>query len=456
MTSFQTNCLTELRWDQAITRAKQLDALPEPKGTLFGLPISTKEHHSGRGDDITTNGSYVAWIGQKWKKSPMIYDTFWDEGAVFYARTTQPQLIMHLETNSNVYGRTVNPHNRNLTPGGSSGGESALLGLRGSIFGVGGDIGGSIRCPAAHCGVYGFKPTTKRLPVGGQCLHMAGKEAITSTLGPMAVDRESLELFMQVALSTKPWRLDPSLTPKLWTPYKFERPLKIAVQWWDGVVKPHPPMIRALREVVEACKKAGMEVIDWDCEHLDHKKGWEITSSLYWPDGGKEVLKLLDRSGEPILPLSRFIIHEQESVKNLTQPELWKRCVERDEYRENYARAWTKTGEKNGREIDVILCPPSFGAATPHDQSRYWGYTSNWNLLDYPGAVFPVTTVDPAKDLKDPDYVPKNDEDQFIYDMYSPEKYEGAPVSLQVVGRKHYDEKVLAALAEIERALGRK
>lgn len=101
------------------------------------------------------------------------------------------------------------------------------------------------------------------------------------------------------------------------------------------------------------------------------------------------------------------------------------------------------------------MCPPSFGAAAPHEQSRYWGYTSQWNLLDYPAVVFPVTTVDQVKDVKDPNYVPKNEKDKFVYEMYSPEKYVNAPVSLQIVGRRQYDEKVLAALKEIERAMGR-
>ena len=106
--------------------------------------------------------------------------------------------------------------------------------------------------------------------------------------------------------------------------------------------------------------------------------------------------------------------------------------------------------------MDVILCPPSYGAATPHDQSRYWGYTANWNLLDYPAAVFPVTTVDQELDVKEVDYIPKNEQDRFVYDMYSPEKYIGAPVGLQIVGRRFHEEKVLAALAEIEHALGRR
>ncbi|KAK7917928.1 hypothetical protein PG985_009802 [Apiospora marii] len=471
-----TNCLTELLWDQAIERAKHLDSLPEPRGALFGLPISTKEHHGMVGANVTTSASFVAWVGKAHSGPNLLYDTFWNEGCVFFARTTQPQTIMHLETESNVYGRTVNPYNRDLTSGGSSGGESALLGMRGSILGVGGDIGGSIRCPAAHVGIYGFKSAehqTRRhrwLPErrgrqrdhpglpgphdGGPrragALHEGG--AGGEALAPGAVaHRQGVD------------------------PYKFTKPLKIAVQWWDGVVQPHPPMMRALREVADACRKAGMEVVDWDCEQLDHRKAWDIISALYWPDGGKEVLGLIKESGEPILPLTKFIIEEQPTVKELTQHELWKEsepqclisllpfvltfsklCVERDEYRARYAQAWSKTGNEGHREVDVILCPPSFGAATPHGQSRYWGYTAQWNLLDYPAAVFPVTTVDPTHDAKDLDYAPKNDQDRFVYDVYSPERFSNAPVSLQVVGRRQEEEKVLAALAEIERAMGRK
>ncbi|PLB50255.1 amidase [Aspergillus steynii IBT 23096] len=453
-----TNCLTELLWDEAIARAKHLDALPEPTGMLFGLPISVKEHHGMVGPNVTTSVSFVSWIGKE-HGSNLLLDTFWAEGCVFYARTTQPQSLMHLETNSNVYGRTVNPYNRDLTCGGSSGGEAALLGMRGSIFGIGGDIGGSIRCPAAHVGVYGFKPTTKRISATGQLSAMVGKETILSTVGPMAVDRASLSLFMNVALSAQPWRQDPSLTIKPWTPYTFTRPLKIAVQWWDGVVRPHPPMARALREVAAACRNAGMEVVDWDSEALDHRRGWEILSKLYWPDGGREVMGLLEESGEPVLPLTRFIIEEQ-GVRDLSMHELWEFCAQRDAYRAMYAQAWTATAtatapSSGSSEVDVILCAPSFGAATPHDRSRYWGYTAHWNLLDYPGAVFPVTTVDAAKDPVDATYVPRNEEDRFVHEMYAPERYVDAPVSLQVVGRRQEDEKVLAALGEIERAMGR-
>jgi amidase len=169
-----TNCLTELMWDDAIHRARYLDSLPEPIGPLHGLPISVKEHLGTKGENQQANGSYVAYVG-KHQGSTLLLDILWDAGCVYFARTTQPQTIMHLETESNIYGRTVNPYNRNLTSGGSSGGESALIGLRGSVLvssvgslfsllkllihikGLGGDIGGSVRVPAAHCGIYGFK-----------------------------------------------------------------------------------------------------------------------------------------------------------------------------------------------------------------------------------------------------------------------------------------------------------
>ena len=72
-------------------------------------------------------------------------------GAVFHARTTEPQSMMQLETDSNLYGRTSNPYNRDCSAGGSSGGESALIACGGSVLGIGTDIGGSIRMPAAAC-----------------------------------------------------------------------------------------------------------------------------------------------------------------------------------------------------------------------------------------------------------------------------------------------------------------
>jgi len=127
----QTNCITELLPDRALARAKELDTYlrqhGRPIGPLHGLPISVKEMIGMK--DLGLNAGYVAW---------------WGKVATEGAHVLQPQSMMHLETDSNLYGVTVNPYNRNVSSGGSSGGEGALIGMRGSSLGIGSDIGGKI------------------------------------------------------------------------------------------------------------------------------------------------------------------------------------------------------------------------------------------------------------------------------------------------------------------------
>lgn len=106
--------------------------------------------------------------------------------------------------------------------------------------------------------------------------------------------------------------------------------------------------------------------------------------------------------------------------------------------------------------VDVILCPVGPGAAPPLDCARYWGYTSQWNILDYPALVFPVTKVDTAVDKIDESYKPRNEKDEYNHQLWrsGPEKYTGAPVSLQLVGRRYEDEKVVEALEYIQGKIG--
>ncbi len=86
---------------------------------------------------------YVGWINKPAEQNAALVDILLAQGAVPYVRTNVPQTLMWGETHNNIFGRTVNPFNRNVTCGGSSGGEGALIGLRGSLLGVGSDIGGS-------------------------------------------------------------------------------------------------------------------------------------------------------------------------------------------------------------------------------------------------------------------------------------------------------------------------
>lgn len=127
----QVNCVTELLPSHAIERAKHLDSLTEPAGPLHGLPVSVKEQFGFEGK-VNNNGFVVNC--DRLQVPPCSLNGVLETqcGAIIFARTSEPQSVMHLETNNNIYGRTVNPWNRNLTAGGSSGGEGALVGFKGS------------------------------------------------------------------------------------------------------------------------------------------------------------------------------------------------------------------------------------------------------------------------------------------------------------------------------------
>lgn len=92
--------------------------------------------------EVGLNAGYVAWWNKTATEDARVLQILSRAGAVFHARTTQPQTLMHLETDSNLFGVTVNPYNTKLSPGGSSGGEGALVGVGGSCLGIGTDIGG--------------------------------------------------------------------------------------------------------------------------------------------------------------------------------------------------------------------------------------------------------------------------------------------------------------------------
>lgn len=421
-----TNCITELLPEKALARAKELDAhlamKGAPVGPLHGLPISVKEHVT-MGGGLKTNAGFCAWADHKGPNA-LILNYLWEAGAVFYARTTQPQTLMHLETSNNIYGASVNPFNTALTCGGSSGGEGALVGFRGSCLGIGTDIGGSIRSPAANQGLWGLRPSAHRLPNTGTTSTMLGEEQIVPVIGPISTSLEGVKVFTKTLIDQRPWLKQPDLIPVGWRDEvawlkktdQGAKKLKIGVLSDDGVVRPHPPVLRAINEVVEKLKGVdGVEIVEW--KPYKHDLAWDVIVSflpetrikrltsntsqarLYFCDGGREELEAMEASGEPPRPLTKFILHDNPHVpkKSYTASEIWKYTRARDQYRTEYAEHWNATGNADGSDmVDVILCPVGPGAAPPLDQAQYWGYTSQWNLLDYPALVFPVRGTPPS------------------------------------------------------------
>ena len=249
---------------------------------------------------------------------------------------------------------------------------------------------------------------------------MAGADPIPGVIGPLSTSLQGIKLFMEIILKAKPWFSEPALIPLPWNS-SFEispnDPLKIGVMWHDNVVTPHPPITRAMHEIVTRLKTiSNIEIVDWN-PYL-HDEAWAIISSLYFTDGGAEDAATIAESGEPWRPLTKWMIKENPCVKKLTPQKLYYWQEEREAYRKEYAKVWNQTatgrnamGDLEGM-VDVILCPVGPGVAPAHDTAKYWGYTSQWNLLDYPAVVFPVSKVEKEKDAKSLAFKPMTDLDE--------------------------------------------
>ncbi|KAM0714681.1 hypothetical protein Q7P37_009698 [Cladosporium fusiforme] len=151
----------------------------------------------------------------------------------------------------------------NLTAGGSSGGEGALLRIGGSYAGIGSDIGGSIRSPATNQGVFGLRPTSLRLSLQGFVAAASGAEHVMPVVGPLSTSLPMIHLFMKSIIDMEPWRSDATLAPPPWKTIKpipsnaAGQKLRVDILTDGGVVKPHPPILRALALVRKALKELG-------------------------------------------------------------------------------------------------------------------------------------------------------------------------------------------------------
>ncbi|BGP12227.1 hypothetical protein JCM10213_007485 [Rhodosporidiobolus nylandii] len=463
------SCLTEPLFDRALARAAELDEhlarIGEVVGPLHGLPVSLKEQFGIEGVESTMG--FVSRIGYISLRSAALVEILESLGAVVHCRTNIPQTLLCDESVNHIFGRTLNPSNTTLTAGGSSGGEAALLALRGSPLGIGTDLGGSIRKPASFCGLYSLRPTSRRLPYEGASNIFAGAEGIESVVGPMATSLESLRVFMRAVVGAKPWERDAKVVERGWDDglaraegeWGSEKKC-FAVMWTDGLVRAHPPLERGTRECVDKLRAAGHEVIEW--QPLDHADAQEIVSRMFDADGGEDVRRWIGDSGEPILPqvfTSRY--------PPLTLHESWQLNQRRDAYRNIFLQTYFATRDRpsaqTARPVDGIICPMAPHLAAPHlEEPRAAGlitYTTVWSLLDLPCYTFPCGgTVDPVLDCKPApgSYEPLSEVDRKNWESYDPEVYKNAPIVLQLVNPRRFKEDELLGLGEVvERALGR-
>lgn len=189
------NAVVEDRFKQALAEAREIDRKIADardgegdkailKLPLVGVPLSVKETISVDGHSFTGG-----LLGRKFIKAPKNADSvdlLIKAGMIPIALTNIPEMAMWWDSSNPVYGRTNNPYDLSRIPGGSSGGEAALIASAGSVVGIGSDIAGSIRIPCNFCGVFGHKPTPFVVSTVGMYPLVKGEREKLLGLGPMA------------------------------------------------------------------------------------------------------------------------------------------------------------------------------------------------------------------------------------------------------------------------------
>ncbi|CAK7245767.1 MAG: hypothetical protein STHCBS139747_007359 [Sporothrix thermara] len=443
------NCLSETCFDRAIETAKARDAhlarTGKPLGPLHGLPVSLKDNINVKGLDSTVG--FASHVGDPAASDAALVNVLEAAGAVPYVKTNVPTAMMIAETVNNVFGRTVSPMHRGVTPGGSSGGEAALIKFGGSCLGVGSDIGGSLRIPAACSGLFTLRASGGRFPVRNCRSGMPGQEAVMSVNGPLARTLDDIEAYTRAVLGGEPWLLDSKCLPIPWREsVTVPAKLTIGVLWNDGQVRPTPPVARALKLAVARLQAAGHTLVDWD--PVDQAEGTRLLARMFVADGGKTILHELERTGEPLRPEMAMY----GTAAELGTADMWKLHLERTAYQSKYLDRWNAAG------IDAILCPTIPFNTVKHGKFEHVGYTGVYNVLDYACMSFPTglvvdKTVDAAVDVADPAYKPLGPLDEKVTAGYDPETMHGLPISLQLVARRLEEEKVIGMCRSVLAAL---
>ncbi|KAH8674568.1 amidase [Tricladium varicosporioides] len=444
-----TNCLTEIFFEEAIQTAKSLDEdrleKPEkPLPPLHGLPISLKDSFKLQGKDATIG--LVCFVNDPAEKDSALVAMLKSLGAILYCKTNVPQTMMTADSENNIFGRTLNPKNIKLTAGGSTGGEGALIALRGSILGVGTDIAGSIRIPSLCNGIYGFKPTSDIVPFSGQQNDGPnGIVGISPSAGPMATSMRSCQFFMEVIMQSNPSFFDCSVAKIPWLGMDAPptgKPLRIGVISDDTLYTPTPPVRRALRESSQKLVLAGHQIVP--IQLSDVLKHMHLIWDMFSIDGSARLNSLIKSTNEPLV----------ESVARTGLTTTPGKTLE-EYFHLNHARylAWEEfTNIWKLHNLDVVLSLPAPHTATPFDEWTVITYTSLFNLFDCPAVIIPVGKVEDI-DVRD-DAANYGKKDQKIYSLYTgPEFYKDAPTAVQLIGQRQEDERLASIAIVVDQVL---
>ncbi|AEF36702.1 MULTISPECIES: amidase [Mycobacteriaceae] len=388
------------------------------KGLLDGVPVAVKDVFRTAGWP-TLRGSLLSDAAGPWPDDSPAVGKMRDDGMVLLGKTTTPELAWKGVTDSPRTGITRNPVDITRTAGGSSGGSAAAVGAGMAPLAIGTDGGGSIRIPAAFCGVVGFKPTHGRVPMYP-----------ISPFGPLAhagpITRTVEDAAMLLDIIALPDHRDPtSLAPTL-TTYRGEVRrdvvgLGVAYSPNLGYADVDPQIEAAVGAAVRALADAGLNVTEADPGFADPIDAFEVL----WATGVAGSLR------------------GHEADRGLVDPglaEMWERgqaasAVDYLAARQVSVDLGLVMGRFHERH-NLLITPttpiPAFAAGhdVPADSGmRWWAqwtpFTYPFNMTQQPALSIPIGTTS-----------------------------EGLPIGMQIIGPRHSDDLVLAAGLFAERVLG--
>lgn len=484
------NCVTEELFDDAWEAAKALDGSrtlinnTDPDLPLLGLPVSVKDCIN-QADTMSTCG--MACRTAVNSEDGLLVALLRKAGAIPFVRTTTPQVLLMSETHSHIWGTTLNPYNKDRTPGGSSGGEGGLVACGGSPLGMGSDIGGSIRIPATFCGICGFKPTPERYTTDGMAIPRAnnrnGQQIIRAVAGPLARHVGDCELFMQALSNKEMWTKDPRVPPVPWDCQLAKkgpgRPLRIGVMTSDDWFEPCSAIKRAVLEASQALSDGGHTIVPF----IPPVSAWE-TCRIYYSELAAEgnmhgfikalegeplirhyaILRLLSRLPNFIRPGIRWILkalgHMRHSMLagvtrsgGISTRQYWDLIADHMALR----KAWLKS--ISDMDLDIIIMPTSALPALPHGASAHltpiFSYTFIGNLLHWPAGVVPATHVKETEQFyPEMSDLPKNQRCKLAkFAQAAMKDTKGLPIGVQVMAKPWQDEMCMYAMSEVERCM---
>ena len=467
----QINALVVPLFEEARQAARTADARrgTVAPGPLAGVPVTVKECFNVWGTPAT--------VGVPARKRSLaaedaaLVTRLRDAGAIVLGKTNVSQFLFFVETDNPVYGRTNNPWDLERSPGGSSGGEAAIVAAGGSALGLGTDIGGSIRVPAHVTGIFGLKPTPGRVSLQGSVNETmsAGNEGIADAAGPLARNVADLNLAMQVLAANDHPSTDPLYVPMPWASSEAVslRELRIGYYEDDGYFPASPALRRAVRESVDMLRDAGAHVESFAPPEVDTiaKLGWR----LFAPDRFAKLRQMAE--GGPLDPriadiflltgmpnwqrpfLARLLAMQGKRrlaallphAGLLTSRQFLDVLQARRSFQTRFAAALAEA------RLDALLCPPNALPALTHGATRDLGvasvnYTFLFNLLGYPAGVAPITRVRPDEESSRPPSKDPVDAAARLVDRGSA----GLPVGVQVVARPWREDVVLAIMGALE------